>query len=131
MPREVIATAEAPGGLPYYSQAVKVGGWVFVSGTVGVDPATGKVAGPTFREQAHQALTNCRAILQAAQAGLDDVVDVHVLLLDPADAAAFNEVYLTFFPADPPARCVSKLGVDRPGILVSVKMTAVLPETRR
>ena len=124
MPREIIRTPQAPES-PYFSQAVKAGGLVHVSGTVGVDPATGE-AGATIEEQTRQALLNCQAILRAAEAGLEDVVDVHVLLRDPADAEAFNEVYATFFPNDPPARCVSKLGVDRPGILVSVKLTAVV-----
>lgn len=124
MPREIIRTPDAPAS-PYFSQAVKAGNVVHVSGTVGVDPATGD-AGATIQEQTRQALLNCEAILRAAGAGLEHVVDVHVLLRDPADAEPFNEVYGTYFPEDPPARCVSKLGVDRPGILVSVKLTAVV-----
>ena len=124
MAREIIRTLDAPAS-PSFSQAVKAGNTVFVSGTVGTDPVTGE-AGPTIEEQARQALVNCEAILRAARADLSHVVDVHVLLRDPGDAEAFNEVYATFFPSDPPARCVSKLGVDRPGILVSVKLTAVL-----
>ena len=124
MAGERIETPDAPSGLPYYSQAVKAGDWIFVAGTIGVDPSTGKLAGPGIEEQARQALTNCRSILRAAGADLSDVVDVHQLLLNPEDADAFNDVYLTFFPEDPPARCVSKLGVNRPGILISVKMTA-------
>ncbi len=124
MPREVVRTPDAPQS-PYYSQAVRAGGVIYVSGTIGTDPATGQLAGPTVGDQARQALANCRAVLRAAGAELDDVVDVHVLLLDPDDFEAFNEVYASYFPTDPPARSVSKLGVNRPGTLVSVKMTAV------
>ncbi len=124
MPREVVRTPDAPQS-PYYSQAVRAGGVIYVSGTIGTDPASGQLAGPTVGDQARQALENCRAVLRAAGAELDDVVDVHVLLLDPDDFEAFNEVYASYFPTDPPARSVSKLGVNRPGTLVSVKMTAV------
>lgn len=122
--RQVIRTPEAPES-PYYSQAVRAGHVVYVAGTTGADPETGAY-GATVAEQTRQALVNCQAILRAAGAELADVVDVHQLLLDPEDADAVNEVWLDFFPSDPPARCVSKLGVSRPPILISLTMTAVL-----
>ena len=75
MPRHVIATAEAPSS-PLFSQAVKAGPFVFVSGTVGIEPSTGSLAGATIQEQTRQALTNCQAILHAGDASLDDVVEV-------------------------------------------------------
>lgn len=68
-----------------------------------MDPATGHVAGPTIKEQARQALENCRNILRAAGAGLNDVVDVHQLLLNPDDADDFTDVCLTFFQKIPSA----------------------------
>ena len=124
MPREVISTPDAP-EYPSYSQAVKVGTTIYVAGTVGVDVATGELAGPTVREQARQALRNCRAILRAGGAELSDAVMVHTLVLRPEDADAIIEVFDEFFPDVRPPRCVSKLGVDRPGILVSIALVAV------
>jgi 2-iminobutanoate/2-iminopropanoate deaminase len=123
MPRQVIATAEAPTS-PLFSQAVKAGPFIFVSGTVGIDPSTGSLAGGTIQEQTRRALTNCQAILQAGGAGLDDVVEVGILLTDPADFAGLNEEWARWFPSDPPTRYGVKLGVDVPGLLVSIRMTA-------
>lgn len=122
---EVVATPDAPGSA-LYSQAVKAGPHVYVSGLVGVDASTGKPAGATIQEQTRQALANCQAVLAAAGATLDDVVEVGVLLADPADFAGMNEEYASWFPSDPPARHAAKLGAEIPGILVSIRMTAFL-----
>jgi 2-iminobutanoate/2-iminopropanoate deaminase len=119
----VISTPDAPSS-PLFSQAVQAGPFVFTSGLVGIDPATGELAGPTIQEQTRQALTNCRAVLASADASLDDVVEVGVLLTNPADFAGMNEEYTTWFPAEPPTRYVAKLGVELPGLLVSIRMTA-------
>jgi 2-iminobutanoate/2-iminopropanoate deaminase len=123
--RHVINTPEAPGS-PLYSQAVKAGDHVHVSGLVGIDVVTGQLAGPTIEEQTRQALANCQAVLQAAGATLADIVEVGVLLTNPGDFAGMNEEYATWFPADPPTRYVAKLGVEIPGVLVSIRMTAFL-----
>jgi reactive intermediate/imine deaminase len=123
--RQVINTSDAPSS-PLYSQAVKAGKFVFVSGLVGIDVSTGTLAGSTIEEQTRQALTNCRAVLGAAGATLDDVVEVGVLLTSPTDFAGMNDEYATWFPAEPPTRYVAKLGVELPGVLVSIRMTAFL-----
>jgi 2-iminobutanoate/2-iminopropanoate deaminase len=123
--REVVSSPEAPAS-PLYSQAIKAGPHVYVSGLVGIDASTGKVAGPAIQEQTRQALANCRAVLEAAGATLDDVVEVGVLLADPADFAGMNEEYAAWFPDRPPVRYVAKLGVEVPGVLVSIRMTAYL-----
>lgn len=123
--RQVISTANAPSS-PLYSQAVKAGQHVYVSGLVGIDVSTGEVAGPTIQEQTRQALTNCQAVLAATGATLDDVVEVGVLLTNPADFAGMNDEYTAWFSAEPPTRYVAKLGVEIPGILVSIRMTAFL-----
>jgi reactive intermediate/imine deaminase len=125
MPRQIIATANAPGS-PLYSQGVKSGPLIHVSGTVGIDPSTGNLAGTTIQDQTRQALTNCQAILQAGGASLDDVIEVGVLLTSPADFAGLNEEYARWFPAEPPARYVAKLGVEVPGLLVSIRMIAFI-----
>lgn len=121
--RTVITTPDAPGS-SLYSQAVAAGPLIFVSGLVGIDVAIGALAGPTIGEQTGQALTNCRAVLEAAGASLDDVVEVGILLTNPQDFADMNAEYAHWFPTDPPARYVAKLGVELPGVLVSIRMTA-------
>ena len=126
MTRQVIRTPDAPGSA-LYSQAIRAGSTLYVSGTAGIDPKTGQMAGATIQEQTRQALANCDAILRAAGAALENVVEVQVLLARPDDFAGLNEEYAKFFPADPPARSVAKLGVELPNVLVSIRMTAVLP----
>jgi 2-iminobutanoate/2-iminopropanoate deaminase len=125
--KQNIRTSHAPGSA-LFSQAVRAGSTVYVSGTAGIDPTTSQLAGSTIQEQTRQALVNCQSILHAAGADLEDVVDVLVLLARPNDFAGLNEEYAKFFPTDPPARAVAKLGVDLPNLLVSIKMTAVLPD---
>jgi len=125
MPRHIITTTNAPSS-PLYSQGVKAGSQVFVSGTTGIDPSTGALAGDNIQVQTRQALANCEAILQAGGATLDDVVDVGVLLADPDDFAGMNEEYARWFPANPPTRYAAKLGPQIPGLLVSIRMTAVI-----
>ena len=121
--REVINTANAPSSA-LFSQAVKAGQFVYVSGLVGIDAVTGKLAGSTIQEQTRQALTNCETILHEAGATLDDVVEVGVLLTRPTDFTGMNEEYARWFPAEPPTRYVAKLGVEIPDVLVSIRMTA-------
>ena len=125
MPRQIITTANAPSS-PLYSQAVKAGPYVFLSGIVGIDPTTGSLAGDTIQDQTRQALTNCQAILQAGGATLDDVIEAGILLTNPGDFNGLNEEYARWFPFEPPARYVAKLGVELPGLLVSIRMTAFI-----
>ena len=125
MAKQIVRTDDAPGST-LFSQAVKAGRTVYVSGIVGVDPKTGRPAGATVQEQTRQALLNCENILKAAGATLEDVVDVHVLLARPDDFAGLNEEYSKFFSSDPPARAVSRLGPEVANVLVSIKMIAIL-----
>ena len=121
--REVISTPDAPHS-PLYSQGIKAGGHISVSGLVGVDVTTGQVAGPTIQQQTRQALANCEAVLNAAGASLADVVEVGILLADPDDFVGMNEEWTAWFPVDPPTRYAAKLGATIPGILISIRMTA-------
>ena len=125
MPRQIITTPNAPSS-PLYSQGVKAGSQVLVSGTTGIDPSTGALAGDTIQDQTRQALANCEAILQAGGASLDDIVEVGVLLTNPGDFAGMNEEYARWFPTNPPTRYAAKLGVEIPGLLVSIRMTAFI-----
>jgi 2-iminobutanoate/2-iminopropanoate deaminase len=123
--KQIIRTAQAPSS-PLFSQAVKAGPTIYTSGIVGTDPQTHQLAGSTIQEQTRQAIRNCENILRAAGATLENVVEVHVLLARSSDFAGLNEAYAEFFPKDPPARFVSRLGVEIPNLLVSIKMTAVV-----
>ena len=101
--REIILTdkAPAPGA---YSQAVKYGGLVFVSGQTPEDPRTGRPVLGTIAEQTELVLNNIRAILEAAGSSLDKALKVNIYLSDLTLKPAMNEVYKRFFPARPPAR---------------------------
>ena len=123
MKKQIIRTAEAPSS-PLYSQAVKVGSTLYVSRTPGIDVATKQLAGTSIQEQTRQALRNCQAIVESAGGTLDDVVQVTILLADPADFAGMNEEYAKVFATEPPARAVTKLGVELPNLLVSIMMIA-------
>jgi reactive intermediate/imine deaminase len=125
MPRQIITTPNAPSSA-LYSQGVTAGSQVFVSGTTGIDPRSGDLAGPSIQDQTRQALANCEAILHAGGASLDDVVEVGVLLSSPGDFASMNEEYARWFPTDPPTRYAAKLGAEIPGLLVSIRMTAII-----
>jgi len=123
MKRLIIKTENAPSS-PLYSQGVRFGSTIYVSGMAGIDAATQQVAGATIQQQTRQALRNCRAVIEAGGGRLEDVVQVTVLLANPADFAGMNEEYAKVFATDPPARAVTKLGVELPNVLVSIMMTA-------
>jgi 2-iminobutanoate/2-iminopropanoate deaminase len=124
--REILHTADAPTSSTLYSQGIKVGQTIYVTGMLGIDPKTNQPAGPTIQEQTRQALANCEAVLRAGGATRANVVEVQALLARPEDFAGLNEAYGKFFTADPPIRSVARLGPELPGFLVSIKMTAVL-----
>ena len=124
MSRHVLRTDAAPSS-PLYAQGTKSGPYICVSGMVGVDAATGQLAGPSIQEQTRQAVANCAAVLEAGGASLDDVLEVGVLLSDPDNFGGMNEAFAEAFGEDAPARYVAKLGAVLPGVLVSVRMTAV------
>ena len=123
MKKLIIRTEGAPSS-PLYSQGVRVGTTLYVAGMAGIDAATKQLTGTTIQEQTRQALRNCRAIVEAGGGKLEDVVQVTVLLANPADFAGMNEEYAKVFATEPPARAVTKLGVELPNVLVSIMMTA-------
>ena len=104
MRREPVKTPNAPAALGPYSQAIKVGEFVYASGQVAIDPATGEFIGGGIAEQTDRVLKNLSAVLEAAGSSLDQVVKTLVFLADMNDFAAMNEVYGKFFPGAPPAR---------------------------
>ena len=124
MSRNIIRTDQAPPSPRTYSQAVKAGGLVFVSGTGPYDPKTGEIKGDTIQEQTRQCLTNISAILEAAGSSLEKVASATVILLEEEDFAVLNEEWLKWFPADPPARQGAKLPVRAAGLKVSIAVIA-------
>jgi 2-iminobutanoate/2-iminopropanoate deaminase len=121
--RDIVTTQAAPRS-PFYSQAVRAAGLIFVSGQSGHDPRTGKFAGPTVGEQARQSLTNIKAILEAAGSSMDRIVNATFILRNPEDFPALNEEWASWFPEDPPARHGAALPVNVEGLLVSIAVTA-------
>lgn len=123
--KTIVSTPAAPSS-PLYSQATTAGPFLYVSGMTGTDVSTGQLAGTTIQSQTAQALRNCLAIVEAGGGTIADIVQVTVLLTRPEDFAGMNEAYAEFFPSPPPARAVTKLGVDLPNVLVSIMMTAYI-----
>ena len=112
--REQIQTKNAPAAIGPYSQAIKAGGLVFVSGQIPIDPESGEFVAGGITEQTERVLKNLRAVLEAAGSGLDKVVKTTVFLADMKEFAAMNEVYAKFFSSAPPARAtVAAAGLPR------------------
>lgn len=101
---KAISTSKAPGAIGPYSQAIRTGNLIFVSGQLPVDPSTGNFAEGGIKELTRQSLTNIKAILEAEGTDMAHVVKTTVFLADMADFAEMNEVYVTFFTSPFPAR---------------------------
>jgi 2-iminobutanoate/2-iminopropanoate deaminase len=129
MDRHVVSGPGVPAGIGPYSQAVRAGGLLFVSGQPGVDPETGEAAGPTFGEQARRSFANLDTVLRAGGSRLELVVNTTVLVSDQAFFAELNELFAEFFPAEPPARMTMQVPLPR-GLLVSIGCTAVVDDGR-
>jgi len=121
--RDIIRTGDAPSS-PVFSQAVRGGGLIFVSGQAPIDLATGKISGETIQEQTRRSLINVQTILEAAGSGLDKIVSATVILVEESDFAGMNEEWARWFPTDPPARQGAKLPISSGGIKVSVAVIA-------
>ena len=124
--RTPVKTERAPGAIGPYSQAIKAGGFVFVSGQVALDPSTGEFVAGGVAEQTEQVLKNLSAVLEASGSSLDHVVKTTVFLADMKDFAAMNEVYGRFFENEPPARAtVAAAGLPRDA-RVEIELVALL-----
>lgn len=116
MSRQIISTENAPRS-SLYSQGVRAGSTLYVSGMVRIDPASGEPAGSSIQDQTTQALRNCETVLEAGGSTVDDITMVTVLLARPEDFTGMNDAYADFFRDTPPARAVARLGPNLPGIL--------------
>ena len=124
--KTVIASADMPPALGPYSQATRAGDLLFVSGQAGLSPETGDVAGADFESQARQAFENLRAVLAAANCGMDDVVKTSCWVADAASFQDFNALYAEFFPNEPPTRSTPIVALPK-GLLFSIECIAVVP----
>lgn len=124
--RTPVKTDGAPGAIGPYSQAIKAGGFVFVSGQIPIDPSTGQFVAGGVAEQTEQVLKNLSAVLEASGTSLARVVKTTVFLADMSDFAAMNEVYGRFFTNEPPARAtVAAAGLPRDA-RVEIELVALL-----
>jgi len=102
--RKALTTADAPAAIGPYSQAITAGDFLFASGQIPLDPATGQLVDGGIAEQTHRVFKNLAAILAAAGIGFEKVVKTNVYLSDMTDFATMNEIYGTYFPSPAPAR---------------------------
>ena len=123
--KEAIISDELPAPKGPYSPAIRAGGFLFVSGQGPIDPATGEMVKRDVQQQTRLVLENVRAILGAAGSSLDKVVKTNVYLSDIANFAAMNEVYATFFTAEPPARTTIQAAALPLGIDVEIDVIAL------
>lgn len=124
MNRQIIRTDNAPGAIGPYNQGVRAGGFLFTAGQIPLDPKTMEVVGTTAAEQARQALTNAKGIVEAAGLTMGNVVKATVFIRDMGQFAAINEVYATFFPGEPPARSVVEVSRLPKDVLVEIELVA-------
>ncbi|WP_432748525.1 RidA family protein [Pectinatus frisingensis] len=124
MHKTILTTSKAPGAIGPYSQGVRANGFVFISGQLPIDPATGEFAGNTIIEQTKQSLLNIKHILESEDIALNDVVKTTVLLKDINDFAAMNEVYAGFFKKDCPARSAFQVAALPKDALVEIEVIA-------
>jgi 2-iminobutanoate/2-iminopropanoate deaminase len=122
--KQVIATAHAPQAIGPYSQAIVANGFVFLSGQIPLDPATGTPVAGGITEQTARVLENVKAVLAAAGSSLDQVVKTTVYLKDLSQFAAMNEVFARYFPHNPPARAAIEAARLPRDVLVEIDAIA-------
>ena len=127
MEREIVKTDRAPAAVGPYSQAVRVGHFVFTAGQVGIDPAAGKIVAEDVVGQTHQVMHNLREVLRQAGTDLDKVVKTTVFLQDMGHFKAMNGVYGGYFSDQPPARSTVEVAQLPIGALVEIEAIALIP----
>jgi len=124
--KQIIQTSEAPKAIGPYSQAVRVGELVFLSGQIPLDPATGNVVEGDIVVQTRRVMENLGAVLSAAGASFAEVVKTTIFLADLGHFSKMNEVYGTYFASEPPARATVQVGALPRGVLIEIDMIAHL-----
>ena len=124
MRKQIIHTSEAPQALGPYSQAVRVGHLVFLSGQIPLDPASGKVVEGDIEAQTKRVMENLSAVLRASGASFADVVKTSIFLADLGHFAKMNEIYGSYFTSEPPARSTVQVGALPRGVRIEIDMIA-------
>lgn len=124
MGKKVISSDKAPKAIGPYSQAIRNGSWVFISGCLPVDPVTGDIVGGDIRTQTECVFENMKEILKAAKTDFDHVLKTTVFITNLADFADMNEVYAKYFPKNSPARSTVQVVALPKGALVEVEAVA-------
>jgi 2-iminobutanoate/2-iminopropanoate deaminase len=125
MERQVVSTDKAPKALGPYSQAIRVGDFVFCSGQVGIDPTTGQLVEGGIEAETRRVLQNLTAVLQAAGSSFSRIVKTTVFLKSMDDFKAMNGIYAEFFPAAPPARSTVQVGRLPAGASIEIEVIAL------
>jgi 2-iminobutanoate/2-iminopropanoate deaminase len=123
---DALTTKDAPAAIGPYSQAIRAADFLFVSGQIPLDPATGTLVGGGIGEQTHRVMQNLGAILRAAGVSFDRVVKTTVYLQDMSEFAAMNEIYATYFPAPAPARATVQAARLPRDVKVEIDLVAYL-----
>ena len=127
---KIVETKNAPGAIGPYSQAVVVGGLVYTSGQIPIDPVSGKIEAEGIEEQTRRIIKNLAAVLEAAGSGLDKVVKTTCFLANMDDFAAFNKVYAEYFTGKPARSCVEVARLPK-GALAEIEVVAVVEAERK
>ena len=127
MPREVIQTDKAPKAIGPYSQAIKIDGFLFTSGQIALNPATGKLIDGDVSAQTRQVLENLKAVLEAGGSSLDRVVKATVYLTDLANFSKMNEIYAEYLGHTKPARSTVGVAALPLGASVEIELVALAP----
>ena len=123
--KKVISTPKAPAAIGPYSQAIETEGYLFTSGQIPINPATGEITGADIATQAEQVMKNIGEILKAAGASYENVAKTTCFLADMGDFAAFNEVYARYFSGKPARSCVAVKTLPK-NVLCEVEVIADL-----
>lgn len=125
MSREIIHTENAPAAIGPYSQGVKAGGFIFFSGQIPIDPASGEVVPGGIVPQTEQVMRNIEALLTACGTGFASVVKTTIFLTNLADFAQVNEIYGRSFPSAPPARSTVQVSALPKGVDVEIEVVVL------
>lgn len=124
--KSVVTTDQAPAAIGPYSQAIKAGDFVFTSGVIPLDAASGEIVGEEITAQTQRVMANLKAVLEAAGSSLENVVKTTCFLQNLADFAAFNAVYAESFTGEPPARSTVQVAKLPREVLVEVEAVALI-----
>lgn len=126
MIKEIIFTNKAPKAIGPYSQAIKVGNFIFISGQIPIDPNTGEVIDGDIKEQTRRVLENIKGILESVSCSLNNIVKTTVFLKNLDDFSSMNEVYATYFSENPPARSTIEVSKLPRGVSIEIEAIAII-----